>query len=107
MIEKGRHQKPKLEREKRTCPLCKIYVEDEIHFLTKCPLYESQRTDLYQYCLSSVDAFQLQTDKERFIFIMSNEDPLILHQLGNFISNSMIIRDFFLEIINDKKSPVP
>ena len=41
-IETGRHAKPKIAKEERKCRYCNLEdVEDEEHFLLKCPLYVS------------------------------------------------------------------
>ncbi len=43
-IEKGRHKNPKTPREERVCIFCNDqYVEDEEHFLLKCPVYSILR----------------------------------------------------------------
>ena len=52
MIEKGRHMRPRIECNERKCFICKNDVEDEIHFLTKCPLYDNER--LYEYFFKQV-----------------------------------------------------
>ena len=96
MIEKGRHRNPPLERTERICPFCKNCTEDEIHFLTKCPLYEVDRAILYEECLKSTRNFQLLTEKERFIFIMSNENHQILEKLGQYIVKSLKSRELFM-----------
>ena len=96
MIEKGRHRKPPLDRAERICPFCKCCTEDEIHFITECPLYEVERTKLYVSCLNTAKNFQLLTGKERFIFIMSNENPQILGQLGIFIYKGLKLREQFI-----------
>ena len=98
MIEKGRHQKPLLDRSKRICPLCKEVIEDEIHFITECPLYEVERTNLYIECLYSSEAFQLMTNKERFIFIMSSENSKILQKLANFVYKGFKAREKLLSV---------
>ena len=33
----------------RTCPICKIKVEDEYHFLNICPAYLEKRCSLLDY----------------------------------------------------------
>ena len=48
LIEKGRHFRPKIERIERKCFICKDEVEDESHFITKCPLHSNNRTLLYK-----------------------------------------------------------
>ena len=42
-IETGRHHKPSLPPEQRTCFTCKDQVENEIHFIVECPLYAPLR----------------------------------------------------------------
>ena len=33
----------------RTCPICKIEMEDEYHFLNICPAYQEKRSSLLDY----------------------------------------------------------
>ena len=42
-IETGRHLRPKLERHERKCFICSDEIENELHFVVKCPLYSSER----------------------------------------------------------------
>ena len=44
-IEKGRHKKLKVEE--RICKVCNIEVETEMHFLQRCPAYESIRHQFF------------------------------------------------------------
>ena len=47
-IETGRHDKPKIAKEERKCRYCNLdEVEDEKHFLLKCPLYNEERLSLF------------------------------------------------------------
>ena len=43
-IEKGRHQN--INHSDRKCPFCPEEVEDELHFLIKCPTYKFLRKKL-------------------------------------------------------------
>ena len=43
MIEKGRYKN--IKRQDRLCTYCKE-IEDELHFLDKCSLFNNQRDDL-------------------------------------------------------------
>jgi hypothetical protein len=45
-IEKGGHQNIPLNE--RICKLCKLEIEDEIHFLLQCPILNSFRTEAMQ-----------------------------------------------------------
>lgn len=42
-IETGRYCKPPIHREKRLCYSCKLFVEDEKHFVLYCPKYDQYR----------------------------------------------------------------
>ena len=98
LIEKGRHMRPKIERNKRKCFSCRNDIEDELHFITKCPLYINEREILFQACRDSSIHFDSYTsDYQRFVFILSNEDPAVLRNLSKFISTSFEKRK---ELIN-------
>ena len=98
MIEKGRHAKPrKIERNERFCHFCKNIVEDEKHFLTSCPLYTPARGKLERVCASNCALYESLNADQRFIFILSNENPLIIKHLGKFVTESMIIREKIIE----------
>ena len=89
LIEKGRHMRPKLERTDRRCFFCQDEVEDELHFITKCPLYSNERETLFQACrVNSIHFDSFSTDYQRFVFILSNENPTVLKNLSRFISSS-------------------
>ena len=45
-IERGRYKRPYVEANQRYCPFCPGEVEDEKHFLIKCPLYNKFRQNL-------------------------------------------------------------
>ena len=97
MIEEGRHTKPQIEPHLRFCYFCKSLIENEEHFLTFCPLYSPQRIYLENICRENCNRYDSLNRKEKFIFIMSNENKDIQNALGNFISTSMVLRDKFLE----------
>ena len=52
MIEKGRHLK--IDRNERKCYFCKDDIEDEKHFLIKCPLFYKQKKPLEEVCIETV-----------------------------------------------------
>ena len=54
-IEKGRHRKPYVEPQDRTCPVCKKEVEDEIHFLLRCSYYSNLRESFFQSLKMNVE----------------------------------------------------
>ena len=45
-VERGRYTKPKTNICERLCPVCNV-IEDEIHFLANCKLYDAERTDFF------------------------------------------------------------
>ena len=91
MIEKGRHLN--IDKNERTCKFCKNKIENEEHFLIKCPLYCVERIYLESVCSKNCIRYGTLTEEQKFIFIMSNENEEIIKALGKFISNSLIIRD--------------
>ena len=48
-IETGRYSRPFKKPPERTCPICKIEMEDEYHFLDICPAYQEKRSSLLDY----------------------------------------------------------
>ena len=96
MIEKGRHARPKIEREDRKCPLCTQTVEDECHFIINCPLYDSNRNALTQEVKKTCLSYDQMNDIQKFIFVMSNENENIIRNLAKYVFNSMKKRNEFL-----------
>ena len=92
MIEKGRHARPKIERLDRKCPFCKTEVEDECHFITKCPLYTKNRNELYFVTRKVSFNFNNLPDTQKLIYIMRSENDGIIKSLAKFVSESMEIR---------------
>ena len=98
MIEKGRHLKPKLERDNRKCPYCVECVEDECHFIIQCPLYNNNRNELLTEVMNDCINFNIMTNKQKFIFIMTNEKSNIMQKLAKFVYTSFKIRNEFLRL---------
>ena len=96
MIEKGRHYRPKLEREERKCPNCMNVVEDECHFIINCPLYNDNRSELIQEISKTCLNYDQMNDMQKFIFIMTNENTDIIKQLAKYVYTSMKKRNEFL-----------
>ena len=90
-IETGRHTKT--ERKQRLCPFCDSIVEDEIHFLIECPIYDSLRDELLsQKILNN----HLTTDLFKFQKIMTQEE---LKSTAKFIFEAFKIRNIRLNAI--------
>ena len=93
MIEKGRHMTPKMDRNERKCYFCKTEVENEEHFMIKCPLYTPKRQELESACRIHSKWYHLLDDEEKFTYIMLNESETIIKALGKFIFESLSLRD--------------
>ena len=86
-IETGRYKNIKdnisgkmrnLRPEERICDLCDLKkVEDELHFLCVCPVYNDERQNLYRKIDSTHNGFLNLEPEEKFIFIMINCNPLL------------------------------
>ena len=73
MIEKGRHQKPVLERSERKWPFCESGIEDELHFIITCPEYENERILLFTACTENSIHFEIMSNELKFIFIIQTK----------------------------------
>ena len=54
----------------RTCTFCKDSVEDELHVLFDCPLYNEIRLEIFQYAQIINCHFNLPTKLEKFVFFI-------------------------------------
>ena len=91
MIEKGRHLR--LDKNERKCYFCENNIENEEHFLIKCPFYSPLRLALEKACTEHCSRYENLNEEQKFIFLMSNENETIIKALGKFISDSLIARD--------------
>ena len=80
----------------RTCPFCPEHVENEFHFLIKCPVYNTLRKKLLDDVKTTMIGFQYPQD-EHFLFWLLLKNPLIANSTGNFLKLSMELRAFLLE----------
>ena len=92
MIEKGRHTDT--DPDKRFCPFCPSHVEDEFHFVIRCPVYCKLREKLLNDIKHVMSDFYLTTD-ERFLFWFLLKCPNIAHLTSHFINLASDLR-FFL-----------
>lgn len=84
-----KNQVPSYSVNKRTCLLCnQNCIEDECHFLTECPLYKEERNSFFHYVSILNKNFILLTKKDKFIWLMSNEDKIITTKLSEFLINA-------------------
>ena len=84
----------RIERNERECFFCNNDVEDEIHFLIKYPLYANERVTPLHACWEiSMNFDSLETNEQKFVFILSNENASITVKLASFIWNDFKPRD--------------
>jgi hypothetical protein len=84
-IERGRKARPiPVPANERFCRYCKDQVEDEIHVVTKCPLYKELRAELYDRCYLTANSGL--TDKlDVFKFLLSSNNREINKCVGQFL----------------------
>jgi hypothetical protein len=78
----GRHQNIPLEN--RLCPICKLEIENEYHFVIECNKLTSSRSKLYSKVTEIVPNFLTMSDSDKFKYILS-----IINSNSN--SNSLLI----------------
>ena len=91
MIEVGRHQG--IDKDNRFCPFCPGEVEEEGHFLFKCPTYRFQREIFLNPLLEQYPNFLNFHEKVKMELTMCK----VNYNLCNFISKSFEIREFLIE----------
>ena len=69
-IERGRYNRPPTHLEKRSCPHCPSNVEDELHFIIKCPQYNESRQALFEIAQERLN-FRTLDDEMKFIYVMT------------------------------------
>ena len=88
-IETGRHKRPPIPRESRTCNFCNNdSVEDECHFLLECTLTSELRSSLFKKL--DFTLINTLTDIDLFIFIMSYNqgDTEIIGVILDFVNKA-------------------
>jgi hypothetical protein len=92
-IEKGRWRKPTpTPANERFCRHCKDAVEDEVHFISYCPLYAQHRNDLLK---SSPEVKQL-SGMELFTTVLTTNDYNVSLQVGIYICRALNKRQCLL-----------
>ena len=82
-IEEGRYKN--IPAYQRLCPLCKIEVESEFHFLMSCASFNNQR--LFQDLNAIVPSLLLMNDICKFKFILSSKDYDLNDMCINFVND--------------------
>lgn len=92
-IETGRMARPKIPPDERFCKHCKVSVENEIHFVTECPLYNQLRLEMIRECPPE---FQNLTGENMFKTFFTCQNATVIHQLGIYICRAMAKRNCLL-----------
>lgn len=97
-IERGRYKGKTVEE--RLCQLCSDgVIEDELHFLTNCERYSSFRLSFYTKMNGLCKNFMGLSDKNKFIWILSNEDPEVCRNLAFYCNKITDVRSTTLSAI--------
>ena len=96
-IETGRYTRPKTTVENRTCAYCKhlghTEVEDEIHFLVRCPMYEEIRENLLPRQILQNNS----NDEQKFVDIMIDGE---IKSTAKFIFQAFSEREIRLDVLS-------
>ena len=85
-IEIGRHSVPYVDPAERICKNCDLEeVEDEFHFVIKCPLYKRLRQALYEKITPKFPIFETYDYKNKFIWLLANLDTNVLNLVAAFV----------------------
>ena len=93
-VECRTYTKPKTNICKRQCPVCNV-IEDEIHFLANCKLYDTEMTYFFGKITAKIQNLPELNDADKFILLMSSKDKQIVVWTGKFIYECFNIRSRF------------
>ena len=79
-------------KKNRLCNNCLI-VEDEIHFMLNCPVYETEQSILFKNVAKLDLYFIHMTDLQKFTFLLSHNDRRILTWLGKYLHKAFLIKN--------------
>ena len=91
MIEKGRHLN--ISRDQRFCPFCPNIIENEKHFLTRCPQYRHLREELFNQVKTVIPQIHNRCDDQKFLNLMSS----FPNHVARFSLKAMELREFLSE----------
>ena len=75
-IETGRWRG--MELQNRVCEICgNGDVEDEMHFLLKCAVYDDLRLDVFEKCQTKNDMFLQLNDTEKLLEIVNRNERVL------------------------------
>ena len=85
-MERGRYTMPKIHVPitERLCPCCNV-VEDKHHFLLTCKIFDPDRNEMFSKISTKYENICGIESRNKFKFLLTNDDPLVLNALGKFI----------------------
>ena len=99
-IERGRFTKPKTPLTERKCSVCNV-VEDEVHFVCACSIYENERKVLFSYIDKTYSNFHMLNNNDKFIHLFAMENRMCINLLGKYLYNAFRLRNE-ADCLNDK-----
>ena len=91
-IERGRYHRPeKTPLEKRTCNVCTNSIEDEFHFISKCPAYTVFRNRMLEQ-LRDIFVLHDESDSYIFQFVLGSQDYEAINILRDYLDHVTAIR---------------
>ena len=103
-IETGRYEggNKRIPPEERLYLCCNMAcVEDEIHFLMQCPMYEYNRSILFGIVRQELLVTELTANiKDLFIIIMTSKSVNIIRALSDFIWEAFQLREALVSCKN-------
>lgn len=103
-IETGRYCKPKKALEERICTTCDA-VENEIHFLIKCPRHSNERTQLYKEVTDACPNFLVLSDEQKFLYLVTSEGKII-KATAKFCHLSFEKHNTYIHPVTGQNNPV-
>ena len=93
-IVRGRYSRPSVPKENRICKSCNLEVDDEIHFVTKCPSLDGIRDDLFKKLENMDYNFLTLSDLHKTTYLLNPENEDIAMNLGLFLHKAKQLRQF-------------
>ena len=103
-IERGRYLG--LKQEERICNLCNSDIEDEQHFLVKCPSLEIYRLPSFTLLQKHCKMFLSLNDEQKLVWLMSSEDKCVISVVAKLLIALFEERSKILNL-NGVASPAP
>ena len=86
-IETGRYGRARLERFERVCQLCNQNdIEDEFHFVIKCPVYNDIRIKYIK------PYYRRRPSMYKFISLLQSDNKNVLTNLCKFLKDAFVLR---------------